>query len=151
MPIYLGIDYGLRHIGLAISDPAGKLAFPLKLLTVSSSPAKAAEQVLREIEGRQIDAIVIGLPINMNGAEGPQAGQTRRFAGELARRTEKPIHLHDERLSSFAAEQLLSGPPEKPGRKAQRPPISPKKSRRRVDPIAAQLILQGFIDRHRSD
>ena len=147
MTKYLGIDYGSKYIGLAVSDSDGKMAFPLKLLSVTGKTSVAIEKILVEIQDHHVDAIVIGLPKNMDNSEGPQAKLTRQFAEELAKHTDKPIHFHDERLSSFAAEKLLAGPDQKTTRSNRlRNSTKAKRPKRRIDPVAAQVILQGFLD-----
>ncbi len=136
MPRYLGIDYGRRRIGLAISDPFGTLATPLATLPSSGEPAGDARNVIELADREEVDAFVVGLPMNMDGTEGPQAKLSRTFAAHLE--TESPnrtVALFDERLSSFAADQVLD-----------QTDLSPAKRKKRRDQIAAQVILQGYLD-----
>lgn len=151
MPKYLAIDYGIGHIGLAISDPAGRIAFPWKLLAWPGSDEKAAGQLLPIIQDQQIDNIVIGLPLNMNGSQGPQAELTDKFARQLGKLTDKPIEFWDERLSSIAAQKLFAQQVDTSAAGRGRKKRTAAKSRRRVDPVAAQIILQACLDSKRSD
>ncbi len=135
MARFLGIDYGNRRIGLALSDAGGSLASPLTTIEPGVSLSDRVSAVVSYINKHEIDALVVGLPLNMDDTEGHQAKITRRFGDELGRRTGKPVHYWDERLSSFAAEELL--------RPAE---LSSKKRKAVRDAVAAQVILQGFLD-----
>ena len=87
------------------------------------------------LEAEEIDAVVVGLPVNMDGTEGPRVRQVRQFVLTLQQRTDKPIHLHDERLSSFEADCLV-GDLE----------LTRKKKKKRLDAIAAAAILRSFFE-----
>lgn len=139
MPRYLGIDYGTRHIGLAVGDDVSHVASPVRSLEVHGSVADHVREVLGAAAPYHFDAIVLGLPLNMDGTEGEQARITRRFGGALARAANKPIHYHDERLSSFAARERLAA-------------LMKGRRRRRGadDAVAAQMILQEFLDAGRA-
>ena len=130
----LGIDHGEARIGLAISDELGMLAHPLEtihLKTVADPLARIAEVVLRD----KIGMIVLGLPRNMNGTYGPASEKVRAFADQLRARVACEIKLWDERLTSVAAQRSLH----EAGRNV-------KNSREVIDQVAAQLILQGWLD-----
>ena len=131
---YLGVDFGSRRIGLALSDPTGKIAFPLEVVPVAE-PLKAVEAIAQIARDKEADEIVVGLPVNMNGTEGPSAAAARNFAGRLRKKTGLPVHLWDERLSTASAEWAM-----------REGNLTQKKRAERVDKVAAQMILQQFLD-----
>ena len=130
----LGIDHGEARIGLAISDDLGMLAHPLETIHLKTVPdplARIAEIVTRD----QIGMIVLGLPRNMNGTYGPASEKVKEFAEKLRAKVTCEIKLWDERLTSVAAQRSLH----EAGRNV-------KNSREVIDQVAAQLILQGWLD-----
>ncbi len=131
----MGLDLGTVTIGLAVSDTSRRVASPLRTLRRTKFTADAAE-VLALATARAIGGLVIGLPRNMDGSEGPRAQATRAFARNLARLTPLPIAFWDERLSTVAAERAL---------------LEADTSRKRraevIDHVAAAYILQGLLDR----
>ena len=130
----LGIDLGEARIGLAVSDQLGMLAHPLETITVqriSDALNRIAAIVLRDAIG----TIVLGLPRNMDGTYGPAAEKCRAFAEKLRPRVGCPVILWDERLTTVAAQKSLHAA----GR-------SVKQSRPVIDQVAAQMILQGWLD-----
>ncbi len=130
----LGIDHGDARIGLAISDELGMLAHPLEtihLKTVADPFARIAEIVTRD----QIGMIVLGHPRNMNGTYGPASEKVKEFAEKLRAKVSCEVKLWDERLTSVAAQRALH----EAGRNV-------KNSREVIDQVAAQLILQGWLD-----
>jgi putative Holliday junction resolvase len=131
----IGIDYGTKRIGLAVGDAVRRIASPLATVPSAGDPVKDAEQVLARSREFDVAEFVVGLPLNMNGSEGPQAECTRRFGSELERLAGRPVHYFDERLSSFAADELL--------REAE---TTARFRKSRVDQAAAQLILQEFLN-----
>jgi putative holliday junction resolvase len=133
---YLGIDYGARRIGLATADDELRLATPLAVIPGADNPQTDAEQVAAQMTAQQATTAVVGLPLNMTGTDSDQTRRTRTFAAALAHHTGYPVKLHDERLTSFAADQLIPPTHRKPRDKA----------RTGRDAIAAQLILQAFLD-----
>jgi putative Holliday junction resolvase len=135
MSCYLGIDYGTKRIGLSLSNPEETIASPLTTLGASGRVADDVQAVLRVAREYEIEGLVVGLPLNMDGTEGKQAKITRRFGDELAKAMDEPVHFWDERLSSFAAKELLE-PAE----------LTRKKRKARLDRVAAQVILQSFLD-----
>lgn len=135
MTRFLGIDHGSKRIGLAVSDPGATLASPLATLDAPANLSDQVTAVLSCAKEFEIDAFVVGLPLNMDDTEGDQAKTVRRFGAELERISGKPVHYWDERLSSHAAEELL--------RPAE---LTRKKHKARLDRIAALVILQGFLD-----
>ena len=135
MTRYLGIDYGTKRIGLAVGDDVSRIASPVEMVPATGSPADHATAVLRVADDYGVDAFVVGLPMNMDDSEGPQARLTRNFGDAVAAATGKPVHYFDERLSSLAADELL-----------QPAELTRKKKKKRRDSVAAQVILQGFLE-----
>jgi len=133
----LGMDPGTRTIGLAVSDDGRRVSTPLKTLRRTKFTADAAE-ILRLAAERKVAAFVIGLPVNMDGSEGPRAQASRAFARNLAKLTELPIALWDERLSTAAVERELIAQDVSRARRAEV-----------IDSHAAAFILQGALDRLR--
>lgn len=132
-----GLDLGTKTIGIAISDDGRRLATPLDTIRRVKFGPDAAK--LLELAGsRRIAALVLGLPVNMDGTEGPRAQATRAFARNLANLTDLPIALWDERLSTTAVERMLIEQDVSRARRAQV-----------IDQHAAAFILQGALDRLR--
>jgi putative Holliday junction resolvase len=131
----LGLDVGTKTVGLALSDVTRSVATPYSTLrrTKFTEDAKA---ILEVVEKNQVGGLVIGLPLNLDGSEGPRAQSTRAFARNLAARIELPIVFWDERLSTAAVERHL---------------IEADATRKRraevIDRMAAAYILQGALDR----
>ena len=135
---YLAIDHGQKRTGLAISDASETLVSPHSVIETASE-----EELLRQIsdvlKAEEIDAIVVGLPINMDGTESDRSRKVRQFVLTMQEKTDKPVHLHDERLSSFEAGYLV-GDLE----------LTRKKKKKRLDAIAAASILQSFFEHKNS-
>jgi len=131
----IGLDLGSKTIGVAASDPDRRLATGVTTIKRSAFSADAA-RVLALAAERKAIGIVLGLPINMDGSHGPRAQSTRAFARNLARVTELPIALWDERLSTAAVERDLIAAD-----------VSRRKRAAVVDQHAAAYILQGALDR----
>lgn len=131
----IGLDLGEKTVGVAVSDRLLGVATPLETIRRSKFATDAAA-ILAIAEGREIGGIVLGMPFNMDGSEGPRAQSTRAFARNLARLTELPIGFWDERLSTVAAERALIE-------------ADTSRARRRevIDHVAAAFILQGALDR----
>ena len=128
------LDVGSKKIGIAVSDQRCRIASPLTTIRRRKF-SQDAEQLLALISEREIAGLIIGLPMNMNGTEGPACQSVRSFAGNLAAFTTIPISFWDERLSTVAAErELISAG------------MSRKQRSRRVDQVAAALILQVVLD-----
>jgi putative Holliday junction resolvase len=131
----IGLDLGTRTIGLAISDPGRRIASPL--LTIRRTRFKAdAEALLNHAQANAVVALVLGLPLNMDGSEGPRVQATRAFARNLAALTALPIVFWDERLSTAAVTRTLLDADTSRKRRAEL-----------VDKMAAAYILQGALDR----
>src|SRR5215470_5904077 len=131
----IGLDLGTRTIGVAVSDPDRKLATGVETIQRKIFKADAARLLALAAE-RGATGFVLGLPINMDGSEGPRAQSTRAFARNLAGLTELPIGLWDERLSTAAVERELIGMDVSRARRAEV-----------IDEHAAIFILQGALDR----
>src|SRR5438445_5224543 len=131
----IGLDLGTKPIGVAVSDPDRRLATGVETIQRKAFKADAARLLAIAAE-RNAAGFVLGLPINMDGSEGPRAQSTRAFARNFARLTELPIALWDERLSTAAVERdLISADVSRAKRKAV------------IDEHAAIFILQGALDR----
>jgi putative holliday junction resolvase len=130
-----GLDLGDKTIGVAVSDRMLSIASPLQTIRRKKFGLDAAA-LLAILDAREIGGIILGLPRNMDGSEGPRCQSTRAFARNLSRLTERPIGFWDERLSTVAAERAL---------------LEADTSRRKraevIDHVAAGVILQGALDR----
>src|SRR5215471_674789 len=131
----VGLDLGTKTIGVAVSDPDRRLATAVETIQRKAFKADAARLLAIAAERRTV-GFVLGLPINMDGSEGPRAQSTRAFARNLAQLTDLAIALWDERLSTAAAERELIGMD-----------VSRAKRAAVIDQHAAIFILQGALDR----
>jgi putative Holliday junction resolvase len=131
----IGLDLGTKTIGVAASDPDRRLATAVETVARKSFSSDAA-RLLALAGERRAAGFVLGLPVNMDGSEGPRAQSTRSFARNLARLTELPIALWDERLSTAAVERELIAAD-----------VSRAKRAAVIDAHAAAYILQGALDR----
>ena len=131
----LGIDLGEKRIGLAVSDPLGLTAQAVTTL-VRDDDEHILSELARVIEDKDVTEIVLGLPKNMDGSLGTQAEWASEFAECLRERFGLPVHLIDERLTSARAERVML-----------QADMSRAKRRKRIDVMAAQFILQAFLDR----
>ena len=132
-----GLDLGEKTIGVAVSDLFGTVATPHSTIRRKKFGVDA-DALIQIVTGREIGGIILGLPRNMDGSEGPRCQSTRAFARNLSARTQVPIGFWDERLSTVAAERAL---------------LEADASRKRrseiIDHVAAGYILQGALDRIR--
>jgi putative Holliday junction resolvase len=133
MTTWLALDIGDRRIGLAAGNDSARLARPLRVI-VRRSKNEDFDAIARAVQEVEADELLVGLPLNMNGSEGPQAKSVRKYAERLRRRLDMPLRFHDERLSSFIADQILA---QRTRKKARQQPN---------DAIAAAAILQSFLD-----
>jgi len=131
----IGLDLGTKTIGVATSDPDRKLATAVETIARKTFTADA-KRIIGLAAERAAVGFVLGLPINMDGSEGPRAQSTRAFARNLAKLTELPIALWDERLSTAAVERELIDAD-----------VSRKRRAAVIDQHAAVFILQGALDR----
>ena len=130
----LGLDLGSRTIGIAISDPFLHVASPLETLQRKKF-TKDAEHLAGLVKEMDVGAFLIGLPLNMDGTEGPRCQSTRDFARELILRINLPVAFFDERMSTMAVERTMIDAD-----------MSRKKRAARVDQLAAAYILQAALD-----
>ncbi|MGN6548437.1 MAG: Holliday junction resolvase RuvX [Pararhizobium sp.] len=130
-----GLDLGTKTIGLAVSDLGRAFATPRPVIRRAKF-SKDAEVLLAALAKDQVGAIVIGLPVNMDGSEGPRAQATRAFVRNMAERMTLPFVFWDERLSTVAAERMMI-----------EMDVSRAKRAERIDSAAAAFILQGALDR----
>ncbi len=129
---YLAIDYGTKRTGLAICDRAETIVSPLTVIEGQKGMLKKIAEVV-EIE--RVEAVVLGLPLNMTGSESSQTKLVFRFAEQLKDFLHIPVHFQDERLSSFGAEERLASAKFTRGKK-----------RKRLDAVAAAEILEAFLE-----
>jgi putative holliday junction resolvase len=133
----MGIDPGLRRVGLALSDDEGIFASPHKTLERTNDRA-LIELLASEAKAHDVGEIVLGLPLRLNGTEGPEAKRARMLKRELERAAAVPVALWDERLTSAAAERELRG-------------VGMRGARKKavLDQAAATLLLQSYLDAQR--
>ena len=131
---FLAVDPGKKRVGLAISDPGETFAHPLRVLQ-----RRSGEQVVGEIaevcRQEEIGSVVMGLPLNMDGSHGPAAQEAEKLAEQIRGATGLPVEMWDERLSSVTAERSML-----------EADMSRARRKRKIDKVAAQVILQGFLD-----
>lgn len=131
----LGIDLGDARVGLALSDDLGLLAHPHSTLAVAQG--RVPERIAAIVRERGVETVVVGMPRNMDGSHGPAAEKTRVFVAALRLLISVPVVTWDERLTTVSAQRAL----QEAGRKA-------KDQKSVVDQVAAQIILQGWLDAH---
>jgi putative Holliday junction resolvase len=130
-----GLDFGEKTIGVAASDLRRTVATPIEVIRRTKFTEDAAK-LLAMIQTRNIAGLILGLPLNMDGSEGPRVQSTRAFARNLVKLTDLPITYWDERLSTVAAERALL-----------EADTSRKRRKEVIDQVAAGYILQGALDR----
>lgn len=123
---YLGVDYGSKRIGLAVSDENGKIAFP-KETVAGGNLEKAIKYIAGMIEKEQIDLVVVGLPITFSGRESKQTSSTRNFIADLKKTISIPVHTQNEVLTSSQAKKFST--------------------EKTLDSSSAALILQSYLDK----
>jgi len=133
-----GLDLGTKTIGIALSDRSLQFANPRPVIRRTKFSADAAT-LLAGLAKEEVSAIIVGLPVNMDGSEGPRAQASRAFVRNLEKLTDLPFAFWDERLSTVAAERVLI-----------EMDVSRKKREDRIDSAAAAFILQGVLDRLQS-
>jgi putative Holliday junction resolvase len=134
----IGIDYGIKRIGVAVAETETRIATPLTVLDGRNDVTRDARAVADLGEREGAEAFVVGLPLNMSeeaGSDSDQTRLTREFAAELERLSGKAVHLQDERLTSFAADAALD-----------EAWVKPRDRRGLRDKIAAQKVLQAYLD-----
>lgn len=131
----LGLDLGTRRIGIAVSDPSGTIATPLKVLARSTSQRLDHLAIRQLVEEEEATTVVVGLPLNMDGTEGKAAQAARSEVARMATVVGVPVLLHDERRTTVEADRVLM---------EQR--MNAKERRSVVDMVAAAVILQSWLD-----
>lgn len=134
MTCILGIDFGTRRIGAAVSDPGRKIAFPLEMY-VRNAPEADARHYRKLVSDNDIERIVVGLPLHTTGREGQLATAARAFGVWLANVAGRPVCFFDERFTTVEAEQHLLDAG-----------LSRQKRKLLRDKLAAQILLQGYLD-----
>ena len=129
---YLAIDHGTKRTGLAICDAAETISSPLAVLHGQKGLLKKIADI---VEAENVEAVVLGLPLNMTGTESSQTKLVRKFAEQLKDQLSVEVHLQDERLSSFGAEEKLAPADFTRG-----------KRKKRIDAVAAAEILGAFLE-----
>ena len=132
---FIGLDVGTKTVGLALSDVTGRLATPLETLRRSKFRADAA-RLANLVAEHEVGGLVIGLPVSMDGSEGPRCQSVRQFADNLLEVIDLPVAFWDERLSTAAVERFLIGEAD----------LTRKRRAEVVDRAAAAYILQGALD-----
>ena len=135
---YLGVDYGDKRTGIAECDPSGLLASGITTVS-EGGMRKTAQRVAKEAVSRGCKKIVIGLPRNMDGTDGPRADVVRAFAALLSEECDIPIDFYDERMTTMVAYRYLDGSG-----------TYGKARKNAIDTLSAEIILQGYIDRERA-
>lgn len=131
----LGVDFGTRRIGLAVSTPDGRISSPLEIYE-RRNESLDRRYFLEIIDEYRIVGLVVGLPIHLSGGEGASARLAREYGTWLSRVTGLPVRYWDERYTSVIAEEHMLGAD-----------LSRKKRKKRLDMIAAQIMLQSYLDR----
>ncbi len=135
---YLGLDLGSRTLGMALSDSSGIIASSYKIIRHNEEYERLVQDVWDVVQEKNIDALVLGLPKNMNNTIGPKGELSLQFKDMLEKKTHLPVYLEDERLTTKEAENLLI-----------KNDTSRKKRKKVIDSMAATIILQSYLDRNR--
>jgi putative Holliday junction resolvase len=134
---YLAIDYGAKRCGLAVCDPLEMVVSPLEVIDGRRNLIK---RIVEVIEAEGIEAVVLGLPLNMDNSAGRQAEVVKEFSKRLKKKINLTIHFQDERLSSFAAKERLADIE-----------LTRKEKRKRFDAVAAAFILESFLEQKKRE
>ncbi|WP_105131130.1 Holliday junction resolvase RuvX [Streptococcus suis] len=134
----MGLDVGSKTVGVAISDPLGFTAQGLEIIPIDEEKGEFGLERLTElVEQYKVDKFVVGLPKNMNNTSGPRVEASQAYGNLLIEQFKLPVDYQDERLTTVAAERML----------IERADISRGKRKKVIDKLAAQLILQNYLDR----
>ncbi|HEM2549240.1 TPA: Holliday junction resolvase RuvX [Streptococcus suis] len=134
----MGLDVGSKTVGVAISDPLGFTAQGLEIIPIDEEKGEFGLQRLTElVEQYKVDKFVVGLPKNMNNTSGPRVEASQAYGNLLMEQFKLPVDYQDERLTTVAAERML----------IEQADISRGKRKKVIDKLAAQLILQNYLDR----
>ncbi|HEL1973755.1 TPA: Holliday junction resolvase RuvX [Streptococcus suis] len=134
----MGLDVGSKTVGVAISDPLGFTAQGLEIIPIDEEKGEFGLERLTElVEQYKVDKFVVGLPKNMNNTSGPRVEASQAYGNLLIEQYKLPVDYQDERLTTVAAERML----------IEQADISRGKRKKVIDKLAAQLILQNYLDR----
>ena len=134
----MGLDVGSKTVGVAISDPLGFTAQGLEIIPIDEDKGEFGLERLTElVEQYKVDQFVVGLPKNMNNTSGPRVEASQAYGDLLTERYKLPVEYQDERLTTVAAERML----------IEQADISRGKRKKVIDKLAAQLLLQNYLDR----
>ncbi|HEM3182243.1 Holliday junction resolvase RuvX [Streptococcus suis] len=134
----MGLDVGSKTVGVAISDPLGFTAQGLEIIPIDEEKGEFGFQRLTElVEQYKVDKFVVGLPKNMNNTSGPRVEASQAYGNLLIEQFKLPVDYQDERLTTVAVERML----------IEQADISRGKRKKVIDKLAAQLILQNYLDR----
>ncbi|MGT2829739.1 Holliday junction resolvase RuvX [Streptococcus hillyeri] len=135
----MGLDVGSKTVGVAISDPLGFTAQGVEIIKIDEEAGNFGFDRLGElVKEYRVDKFVVGLPKNMNNTEGPRVEASRSYGEKIAELFSLPVDYQDERLTTVQAERML----------VEQADISRGKRKKVIDKLAAQLILQNYLDRH---
>jgi len=135
---YLGLDLGSRTLGMAVSDSLGMFASSYKIVRHNEEYERLINDVLETVQEKKIEAIVLGLPKNMNNTIGPKGELSFQFKKMLEEKLDIPVYLEDERLTTKQAENILI-----------KNDTSRKKRKKVIDSMAATIILQSYLDKNK--
>ena len=135
---YLGLDLGSRTLGMAVSDSLGMFASSYKIVRHNEEYERLINDVLETVQEKKIEAIVLGLPKNMNNTIGPKGELSFQFKKMLEEKLSIPVYLEDERLTTRQAENILI-----------KNDTSRKKRKKVIDSMAATIILQSYLDKNK--
>ena len=135
----MGLDVGSKTVGVAISDPLGFTAQGLEIIQIDEEKEQFGFERLTElVEQYKVDKFVLGLPKNMNNTSGPRVEASKDYGEKIAQLFQIPVEYQDERLTTVAAERML----------IEQADVSRSKRKKVIDKLAAQLILQNYLDRN---
>ena len=135
----MGLDVGSKTVGVAISDPLGFTAQGLEIIQIDEEKEQFGFERLTElVEQYKVDKFVLGLPKNMNNTSGPRVEASKAYGEKIAQLFQIPVAYQDERLTTVAAERML----------IEQADVSRSKRKKVIDKLAAQLILQNYLDRN---
>ncbi|HVF11529.1 MAG TPA: Holliday junction resolvase RuvX [Actinomycetota bacterium] len=132
-PTVMGLDPGSRRIGVAVSDGSGKIAMPKAV--IDRTAASYIDELSAIVKESAVSEVVVGLPLNMDGSEGPSARSARDFAAEIEKELDLPVRLLDERLTTVSVQSSM-----------RRSGVTSRDQKGKIDKVAATLILQSFLD-----
>ena len=135
---YLGLDLGSRTLGMAVSDALGMIASSYKIVRHNEEYDRLLDEVQATVKEKKIEAIVLGLPKNMNNTIGPKGELSFQFKEKLENKLGIPVYLEDERLTTKQAENILINND-----------TSRKKRKKVIDSMAATIILQSYLDKNK--